>query len=295
MKKDSYYYYSFEGIKSAYCDDTLFVFFSNYNIGIHKHDFFEINFITSGKGIHYFAGNEFEVSKGDVFVVPIDTEHAYKSIDNLNVSHLVLSNVFFEKNKTFFLNNKEYISLFLLEPQFKQLAGFNVSTSLKLNDAQLNKINTLLNEIDNQQYVNCKETNNIIFGLVLSVLFYIFRLYRENNNDELKIPSKFYSMNSIISSIYSSNPYDVHIEKLANVSGYSKANFYRVFKKTMKCTPGQYIIRYKIDKAKKLLANTELTIKEIANECGFYDSAHFVRCFKNFEKITPIQYRKSNS
>ena len=47
---------------------------------------------------------------------------------------------------------------------------------------------------------------------------------------------------------------------------------------------------FKIEKAKSLLA-TNLSICEIAQECGFYDQSHFHRCFRQFTGLTPLQYK----
>ena len=234
------------------------------------------------------------MEKGDVFVVPINVEHAYKSIENLTVFHLVLSRDFFEKHTSFFANNKEYVTLFLLEPQLRQIAGFDIPLFFKLDESQIDEAASILLEIHKQQVERSHETDTITFGLSIALLFFIFRIYREKIEKTSFNSKKIYSINSVINSIYSSNPFELDIKKLANISGYSKTNFFRVFKKAMNCTPGQYIIKYKLEKAKKLLLETDKSVKEISDLCGFYDSAHFIRTFKNSQKITPTEYRKND-
>jgi AraC-like DNA-binding protein len=46
--------------------------------------------------------------------------------------------------------------------------------------------------------------------------------------------------------------------------------------------------------AKILLVQTDLSMKEIAYRLSFKEPAHFANFFKKLEKVTPLQYRKSN-
>ena len=55
----------------------------------------------------------------------------------------------------------------------------------------------------------------------------------------------------------------------------------------------QYIISYRFKAAKKLLALTDKTIAEIAEETGFTDASYFTKSFRAAFKITPKEYRNS--
>ena len=48
----------------------------------------------------------------------------------------------------------------------------------------------------------------------------------------------------------------------------------------------------KRDKARKLLADTDKTISDIAEECGFYDQSHFIKMFARLRRQTPSEYRR---
>ena len=84
------------------------------------------------------------------------------------------------------------------------------------------------------------------------------------------------------------------IARLAAVSKMSVATFRREFQKIMETTPGTYITTIRINRARKLLTETNKTIDVIAAECGFYDQSHFVKMFKQLRRQTPAQYRRAH-
>lgn len=56
-------------------------------------------------------------------------------------------------------------------------------------------------------------------------------------------------------------------------------------------TDGNISQKRKIQAAKMLLAETQKTVDQIAEETGFCDSSYFCKIFKRFESITPSQFR----
>jgi two-component system response regulator YesN len=66
----------------------------------------------------------------------------------------------------------------------------------------------------------------------------------------------------------------------------------RTFKKKYNTTIMQYIDSLRMEKAKQLLRDTEMLIKDIIEECGYNDFSNFMRKFKNIEGITPSEYRQ---
>lgn len=65
----------------------------------------------------------------------------------------------------------------------------------------------------------------------------------------------------------------------------------RIFPKFFRCGFGEYIRKIKVEKALILLRKQNLSLTEISFACGFADQSHFIRCFKNFMKVSPKEYR----
>lgn len=91
--------------------------------------------------------------------------------------------------------------------------------------------------------------------------------------------------------------YDSHtLEELADVAGFSKFHFHRIFKGIVQESLLQYVNRLKLERAVFLLIHRpDMTVTDIAYHFGFADSAVFSRTFKNHYKVSPTYYRKQYS
>ncbi|MED3062701.1 effector binding domain-containing protein [Bacillus thuringiensis] len=86
------------------------------------------------------------------------------------------------------------------------------------------------------------------------------------------------------------------IEELADIAGFSKFHFHRIFKGILDEPLSRYVNRLKFERATNLLTyRTDMTITHIAYHFGFTDSAVFSRTFKSHYGISPSQYRNDNS
>ena len=83
------------------------------------------------------------------------------------------------------------------------------------------------------------------------------------------------------------------IGELADLSGLSPFYFSRLFKESTGFTPYQYISQQRMNKAKQLLQNSDITIAEIALRCGFSSQSSFSTAFRKALGVTPKVYRQS--
>jgi transcriptional regulator GlxA family with amidase domain len=83
------------------------------------------------------------------------------------------------------------------------------------------------------------------------------------------------------------------VPDLAKNVNCSESYFSRLFKQETGTAPAEYIIKIRIDKAKKLLSSTAKNATEIALKCGFASTAHFSGTFRKLVGVSPLQYRKN--
>jgi AraC-like DNA-binding protein len=86
---------------------------------------------------------------------------------------------------------------------------------------------------------------------------------------------------------------DLTLKKIANEVGLNPIYLSNLFKKRIGVNITDYITNVRIRFAKRLLGNTDHSIKTICFSCGFRTFRHFCRVFKNKEKITPSEFRIS--
>ena len=85
---------------------------------------------------------------------------------------------------------------------------------------------------------------------------------------------------------------EIEVAELNALAGMSRAEFSATFRQVFGVPPKQYISLRRLLRARQLLLETPLPIKEIATQCGYHDEFFFHRMFKKYMKTTPAKYRK---
>ncbi|WP_219834101.1 response regulator [Paenibacillus sp. R14(2021)] len=83
----------------------------------------------------------------------------------------------------------------------------------------------------------------------------------------------------------------ISLHNVAETIYLNPSYFSRMFHEEVGETLSRYLIRIRISKAKELLEQTPLKIYEIADRVGYKDFRHFVKTFKEWEGMTPAQFR----
>jgi AraC family transcriptional regulator len=84
---------------------------------------------------------------------------------------------------------------------------------------------------------------------------------------------------------------DLTLAAMADVAGMNPFYFARAFRRQFGETPHRFVLRRRIDRAKRLLRETETQMVEIALNCGFASQSHFASVFHRQVGVTPSQYR----
>jgi AraC family transcriptional regulator len=84
----------------------------------------------------------------------------------------------------------------------------------------------------------------------------------------------------------------VALRVVAKEVGMSYFHFSRAFKQSMGMNPTNYIAERRIERAKKLMQETDCPISEIALRSGFSSQSHFTTCFRRLAGVTPRSFRQ---
>lgn len=84
---------------------------------------------------------------------------------------------------------------------------------------------------------------------------------------------------------------EIPLSDLAEQLDMSQFHLSRCFKQSMGMPPHQYVIQQRVEQAKQLLNLPELSIADVALQCGFSSQSHFGQWFRKLSGITPKAYR----
>jgi AraC family transcriptional regulator len=86
---------------------------------------------------------------------------------------------------------------------------------------------------------------------------------------------------------------DFGVADAAREVGVHPVHFVRTFRRFFYCTPGEYLRWCRIEKAKSLLASSNLSLAEAALESGYADQSQLSKAFKRHFGVSPGEYRRS--
>lgn len=84
------------------------------------------------------------------------------------------------------------------------------------------------------------------------------------------------------------------LDEIAEQACFSPFHFHRIFSSIVGETPGEYVVRLRLEKSANLLELTNSSVTEIALQCGFTSSSVFARSFKDYFGISATQWRKNS-
>ncbi len=134
-----------------------------------------------------------------------------------------------------------------------------------------------------------------IKGNIYKIFAYLFDRREEaaetegGGADYLKIEN----VEKALELIYYNYKEALSVEYVATLTGYSKSNFCKIFKKVVGESFHQALNRQRVNNAAGLLSATDMAIADIALEVGFSEAKAFCRVFKSIYGVTPGQYRRA--
>ena len=84
----------------------------------------------------------------------------------------------------------------------------------------------------------------------------------------------------------------IKLDDLATVLGISKFHFSKMFKQSTGMSPHQYVMQQRIERAKQLLKTEDMSIADVALDCGFNSHGHLGKYFRTFTGMTPKAFRR---
>ena len=85
----------------------------------------------------------------------------------------------------------------------------------------------------------------------------------------------------------------ITVAELAQVACLSPSHFHAQFKDCLGLTPHQYLLKTRLDRAARLLRESDQTLVRIAEECGFSSQSALTTAMRRYLGLTPRRLRGS--
>lgn len=259
---------------------------NDFETGFHEQAFYEINLITAGNGYHVLDTQVLEARMGDVFIVPPYKRHAFIGGNGFNCFHFLLSSHYLQKNLPTLIKMPSFFSLFEIGPIMSMHDGH--FARLNLTDEQLNNVISTLNKM--HKFVG-SDMGRCIHNECVATMAIILLCEAYNSTQAITSQDGFFAESiNVIMQRYNEK---LTIDELSAIAGLSRTAYIEKFKRVTGMSPRQFILRQRINVAKRLLATTEKSVTKIADEVGFFDTSHFIKAFTASCGMTPLEYRES--
>jgi len=223
--------------------------------GFHTHFFDEIAIVLGGSAIHVIGKEKYPLIRGDVFVIH---------------------------------GNQAHKMLFYYEPCFRKNQKFKAR--LHLNPHQLNHIMHLVEQMKEEKKVLETGHERIIKNFFEILIIYLCRCYSDSNTSHSR---QLFSIGKTIDYLEKNYSNEITISFLAKRLGMPKSSFTRIFRIITGCSPIDYLIKLRIEKAVEMMGeNPQLRVTDVSMATGFYNSSYFTRKFKTIIGMTPLEYLK---
>lgn len=239
----------------------------------HYHEEYELYYMLDGGTTYFIDGEIFSINKGDFVFIPRGLSH---NTDNQNYRH----------NERILISFREEIfhedQRFILE----ELAKTRV---VYVPDTQLPVLESLLFKIE-AEYVQSEKGKEVLLDLYIQEVLTLLYRYKCERKSVIQESDKIvYTISEYIGKNYGQ---DITLKSLSKDFAISEGYLSRKFKAVSGLGVNQYITYVRISHAEKLLRDSDLSVTEIAEKCGFCGSTYFSSVFRKLKGVPPLTYRK---
>lgn len=241
----------------------------------HYHDCHQIILITDGLAKFCINNKIYDISSGSIVLYSRYENHSVNILSNKYERYVL------QINPKAIGVEARFFSLLLNRPK-------DFCNTLDVSDVLCEFENVFKNIVI--EY-NCQDkfANDMLQFLVGQLLVKIYRKISDTTNFEIQTSKLIFDIQQRFESDFSST---YSLDSLAKHYNISVSSLSHLFKKTTGVSVMEYLILCRIASAKSYLSESNLSIGEIVEKCGFSDNSNFSRTFKKFNGITPTEFRK---
>lgn len=253
----------------------------------HFHNEYEIFFLIEGERRFFFDNRAYRISKGSLILVDENSIHMTRAFSENEKGHdrIIL---YVDRDKMQELDRR-YPKLNLVK-FFRENYGV-----YQLNEEQQEEFTLFCQHLQKELAVRDRNSQTMIETEIIQYFISFMRSHMtpDTQSGQMENNPKYrtaYAVADYISENYTSS---FTLEELAGRFFLSKYYLCRTFKEITGYGINEYINIHRIQKAKKFLEETDMSISEIAHALGYESLTYFEKVFKTYMTISPLKYRKT--
>ena len=263
-------------------------------IGIpHKHEFIEMVYILSGTAMHRVDGKTSRVKRGDLFIINMDTVHAFyvdpEPQEPFVAYDLMFTPEFFDRSIPGSHALEALSSSFMFYSLFGSRQEFHPYFSVS--GSSYTMFGELFNKIYLEHRGREKGYLEIIRAYMIELIITIFRM-EDSGARRPGSARNHRAVDYIIRYIREHYREPISVQELADRVYLSRDYLGRFFRETTGLTITAMIQKVRIEHVCHLLSATDRTVSDIAADCGFEDMKFFYGVFKKHMGLLPGDYRR---
>ena len=269
----------------------FYAFYHDQNeLSHHWHDFIELVYVKRGHGLHCHEDQAYPIHGGDCFVINTGELHGYKKNADLKIVNILFTQEFLKPLSPVLSSVGGFADFFSLEPLFRKETSFRYKLHLA-SDQRLH-VETLIDRLIHELDTRKNGFEAMSTGLFIEIITILSRAFSDQNSTAMRsdLSGKGEAVGQAISYLESAFDKEVSLQDVASSVCLSVSRLSHVFKTATGMSLMDYLLRYRLDRAKELLrVDKKRTITDVAFSVGFHDPGYFSRAFKKYFGHSPRQ------
>lgn len=257
-----------------------------YDHAVHTHDFYEAFIILGGSATHIIGDTSFAIGRGDVFVIKGNTAHGFKDTKRLEIINLMYSPALFSDEWNQLRTFPGFVPLFidLLDDEQDKSYPYRMT----LNEEELMHASSLTDFIIDQMQTMDFSLRPIVYMSFMALVGYLAKRY----NTQVLMPARHRLLDDALLFMCRRFSEPITTADIASSLFVTPRHLERLFQTRFGVTPIQYLTRLRLQQAFYLLLDSDLSIRQIGEHCGYTDPAYFSRVYRTQYGIAPNQTRR---
>jgi AraC-like DNA-binding protein/mannose-6-phosphate isomerase-like protein (cupin superfamily) len=274
--------YNEDLLKHHYHPSVVFYYFKQWNqyeMAFHSHPAVEIMYVISGECVVEFEENFVMMKKGQFILIDSCVIHRLIVVEQCRMLNIEFS--FVEKAGAF-----PSIKELALENQFFTWFLNFKKAYIVLHDPSevYQTLKSLVLELDESEKDNKLLIHLLISQLLIRIGTMAFEA--EGSKKQMNI-----SIQKAIEYIHHHYDCAIQVSDVAAIVHLHPGYLHRLFKAHMGCSIMEYVAIHRIQKAKALLLQTDMSITEVSSYIGMNSAQYFSTLFKKYTQMTPLEFR----